>query len=42
MNEIKSYRNQNSAIGDLKGEIHNLSRELTEAKLKVKSLSEEI
>jgi hypothetical protein len=26
MNEIKAYKNQNSAIGDLKAEIHNLSR----------------
>ena len=42
MNEIKAYKTQNSAIADLKGEIYNLSRELTEAKLKVKSLSEEI
>ena len=42
MNEIKSYKTQNSAIGDLKAEIHNLTRELTESKLKVKSLSEEI
>lgn len=42
MNEIKSYKTQNGAISDLKGEIHNLSRELTEAKLKVKALSEEI
>lgn len=42
MNEIKAYKNQNSAITDLKAEIHNLTRELTESKLKVKSLSEEI
>ncbi len=42
MNEIKSYKTQNGAISDLKAEIHNLSRELTEAKLKVKALSEEI
>lgn len=40
MNEIKSYKTQNGAIVDLKAEIHNLSRELTEAKLKVKALSE--
>lgn len=40
MNEIKNYRNQNSAISDLKAEIHNLTRELTESKLKVKALSE--
>lgn len=26
MNEIKNYRNQNSAISDLKAEIHNLTR----------------
>lgn len=42
MNEIKAYKNQNSAITDLKAEIHNLTRELTESKLKVKALSEEI
>ncbi len=40
MNDIKSYKTQNSSIGDLKAEIHNISRELTEAKLKVKALSE--
>lgn len=42
MNEIRAYRNQNNAIGDLKAETHNLTRELTESKLKVKALSEEI
>lgn len=42
MNEIKAYKSQNNAITDLKAEIHNLTRELTESKLKVKSLSEEI
>lgn len=42
MNEIKNYRSQNGAIIDLKAEIHNLTRELTESKLKVKALSEEI
>jgi hypothetical protein len=42
MNEIKQYKTQNDAIVDLKAEIHNLSRELTESKLKVKALSEEI
>jgi hypothetical protein len=26
MNEIKAYQNQNSAISDLKAEIHNLTR----------------
>ena len=40
MNEIKAYKKQNSAISDLRAEIHNLIRELTESKLKVKSLSE--
>jgi hypothetical protein len=39
MNEIKQYKQQNNAISDLKAEIHNLSRELTESKLKAKSLS---
>lgn len=29
MNEIKGYKQQNSAIGDLKAEVHNLTRELT-------------
>lgn len=42
MNEIKSYKTQNSAITDLRAEIHNLIRELTESRLKVKALSEEI
>ena len=42
MNEIKSFKTQNSAISDLKAEIHNLSRELTDSRLKVKALSEEI
>ena len=42
MNDIKMLKTQNSAISDQKALIHNLSRELTEAKLKVKALSEEI
>lgn len=42
MNDIKAYKTQNSNIGDQKALIHSLTRELTEAKLKVKSLSEEI
>ena len=42
MNDIKAYKHQNSAITDLKAETHNLARELTESKLKVKALSEEI
>lgn len=42
MNEIKAYKHQNNAIGDLKAEIHNLTRELTDSRLKVKALSEEI
>lgn len=42
MNEIKAFKSQNSSIGDLKDEIHSLTRELTESKLKVKALSEEI
>ncbi len=29
MNDIKAYKSQNSAIADLRAEIHNLSRELT-------------
>jgi uncharacterized coiled-coil DUF342 family protein len=42
MNDIKAYRAQNNAISDLRAEIHNLTRELTESRLKVKALSEEI
>lgn len=42
MNDIKAYRAQNNAIADLRAEIHNLTRELTESRLKVKALSEEI
>ena len=42
MNDIKAYKHQNGAIVDLKAEVHNLARELTESKLKVKALSEEI
>lgn len=42
INDIKSYRNQTNSIPDLKNEIHTLNRELTENKLKVKALSEEL
>lgn len=40
INEIKSYKQQTNSIVDLKNEIHNLMRENTDAKLKVKALSE--
>ena len=40
--EIKTFKSQANSIGDTKNEIHNLSKELIEEKLKVKALSEEL
>ena len=37
---IKSYNLQSETIPDLKGEIHNLQKELIDEKLKVRGLSE--
>lgn len=42
MNDIKVYKSQANSIGNMKNEIHNLSKELIEEKLKVKALSEEL
>jgi hypothetical protein len=36
------FKSQSDSIDDMKREIHNLSKELIEEKLKVKALSEEI
>jgi ribosomal protein L29 len=42
INEIKTFKSQANSIGDMKNEIHNLSKELIQERLKVKSLSEEL
>ncbi|EAR86580.1 flagellar associated protein (macronuclear) [Tetrahymena thermophila SB210] len=42
INQIKEFKAQANSIDDMKREIHNLSKELIEEKLKVKALSEEI
>jgi len=41
INQIKIFKTQAWTISDMKNELHNLSKELIEEKLKVKSLSEE-
>jgi len=38
--EMRIHRNQSETIPDLKGEIHNLQKELIDEKLKVRGLSE--
>lgn len=42
INDIKTFKAQANSIGNMKNEIHNLSKELIEEKLKVKALSEEL
>ena len=40
--EIKIFKKEANTIIDLRSDIHNLSKELIEEKLKVKSLTEEL
>ncbi|KRX06422.1 hypothetical protein PPERSA_05035 [Pseudocohnilembus persalinus] len=42
INDIKTYKSQANSIGNMKNEIHNLSKELIEEKLKGKALAEEM
>lgn len=40
--EIRVFRKEASTITDLRSDIHNLTKELTEEKLRVKALTEEL
>jgi predicted RNase H-like nuclease (RuvC/YqgF family) len=40
--EIKIFKKEAATILDLKSDIHNLTKELTEEKLRVKALTEEL